>query len=785
MIYELHVRGFTKTHPDIPPDIRGTFAGLGHPAAIGHLTRLGITTVELMPSAAWIDERHLPPLNLTNYWGYNPMAFLAPDPRLAPGGWTEIRAAVDALHAAGISVILDVVLNHTGESDEWGPTLSMRGLDNAGYYRLAADRSRLCQRCRLRQHPGDGPSDRRAPEHGCAAGLGDVRRPGRVPAGPGGHARAAATAASTAMRRSWSRSSRTRSCPRCVMIAEPWDIGPGGYQLGAFPGRWGEWNDRYRDTVRRFWRGDAGMLGDFTTRFAGSADVFGPDHRPVTRSINYITAHDGFTLADLVAYNSKHNAANGEDNRDGSNDNQSWNNGVEGPSDDPAILAARAGDVRALLATLLLSRGTPMLSMGDEAGRTQHGNNNAYAQDNASSWMDWSAPDESLIDFTARLIALRHALAPLFDGRELQGRAADDSAVPDVTWFSPEGHPLTEADWRRDSNRTLVAALYANGVRAALVFHADAAVADIVLPPPRPGHRWRRVHGQRRHRSHRQPGPSGADRLRSSRRVASSGRPERRQTRFPTASSIGWRTWPASIRSGGTSAAASTRSALDTKRALLAAMRLPADTRSNLADSVNRLLHERDAPLPPVVIGRADEAIKVKLGTPRPAWITLLREDGSRERFPAVDGTVVLPPQPIGRHRLLNEDRPERFSHLTVAPHGCYLPPALLAGERRFGIAAHLYSLRSNGDQGIGDFTTLKRLSAEAARNGASLIGLNPLHALFPHDREPRQPVPSVRSALPRSDLYRRLRLPGRRRPARRNPGRWTIRRSGSASWPC
>jgi glycogen operon protein len=737
VIYELHVRGFTKTHPDIPPEIRGTFAALGHPAAIGHLTRLGITTVELMPSAAWIDERHLPPLNLTNYWGYNPMAFLAPDPRLAPGGWAEIRAAVDALHAVGISVILDVVLNHTGESDEWGPTLSMRGLDNAGYYRLAADRSGYVNDA--------GCGNILAMDHPIAVRLStDALRAWAVYGGLDGFR---LDLAATLGRRE---SGFDRNAPflvaveqdpilsNCVMIAEPWDIGPGGYQLGAFPARWGEWNDKYRDTVRRFWRGDGGMLGDFTTRFAGSGDVFAPNRRPVSRSINYITAHDGFTLADLVAYNSKHNAANGEDNRDGSNDNQSWNNGAEGPSDDPAIQAKRAGDVRALLATLLLSRGTPMLSMGDEAGRTQHGNNNAYAQDNAGSWMDWSAVDESLIDFTAGVIALRHALAPLFDGRELHGRPIDDTAVPDVIWFSPEGHPLTEDDWRRDSNRTLVAALYANDSRAALVFHADAAEANIVLPPTRPGFRWRRVLDS--------AGTEATDSLvlparsvtvfqegASSRHEgAGESVPDSELDRLADLAGIDPIWWDVG---GGFH-----KVGADTKRTLLAAMRLPADTRSDLADSLNRLQHERDAPLPPVVIGRVDETIKVKLGTPRPAWITLLREDGSRERFAAADGTVTLPPQPIGRHRLLNEDRPERFSHLTVAPHGCYLPPALLAGERRFGIAAHLYSLRSNGDQGIGDFTTLKRLSAEAARNGASLIGLNPLHALFPHNRERASP---------------------------------------------
>ncbi|WP_428485094.1 glycogen debranching protein GlgX [Rhodopila sp.] len=493
VIYELHVRGFTKTHPDIPPALRGTFAGLGHAASIRHLTRLGITTVELMPCAAWVDERHLPPLNLTDHWGYNPVAFLAPDPRLAPGGWAEVRAAVDALHAAGISVILDVVLNHSGESDEHGPTLSLRGLDNAGYYRLA---------------PGD-PA-RYVNDAGCGNILA-MDRPAALRLGLdalrawarfGGLDGVRLDLAATLARRE---SGFDPDAPfllaveqdpvlfNRVMIAEPWDIGPDGYQLGAFPARWGEWNDRYRDTMRRFWRGDGGMAGEFATRFAGSADIFAPRHRPISRAINYITAHDGFTLADLVAYQSKHNLANGEQNHDGSDDNLSWNNGMEGPSDDPAIRGKRGRDVRALLATLLLSRGTPMLSMGDEAGRTQAGNNNAYAQDNPTSWFDWRNADPALIEFTARVVAVRRCLLPLFGGNVLQGGPGPDATLPDVAWLRADGQPLSPDDWNRDGNRTVIACLYGGGVRAVLVFHAGTAPADVVLPAPRPAQTWRRL----------------------------------------------------------------------------------------------------------------------------------------------------------------------------------------------------------------------------------------------------------------------------------------------------
>jgi glycogen debranching enzyme GlgX/4-alpha-glucanotransferase len=816
IIYELHVRGFSMTHPDIPPGIRGTFAALGHPASIAHLTRLGITTVELMPSAAWIDERHLPPLGRSNYWGYNPIAFLAPDPRLAPGGWAEVRAAVDALHAAGLNVILDVVLNHSGESDELGPTLSMRGLDNAEYYRLAADRSLYVNDA--------GCGNILAMDRPAVLRLGmDALRAWALFGGMDGFRLDLATTLGrreTGFDRDAPFLAAVEQDPvlsRCVMIAEPWDIGPGGYQLGAFPARWGEWNDRYRDTVRRFWRGDAGMLGELATRFAGSADVF--NGRPSSRSVNYIIAHDGFTLTDLVSYETKQNRDNGENNQDGSDDNLSWNNGIEGPSSDPRVLAARMGDERALLATLLLSRGTPMLSMGDELGRTQHGNNNAYAQDNAGSWVDWDTADEALIEATTALIALRKALSPLFASHALRGQPAEGNVLPDVAWLGTNGQALVGEDWNHSANRTLVAVLFTDGVRAAMVFHAGTEATEVVLPVARTGYHWRQSFNS-----------TGAGVIIAPRSVAVFREEEAERdivpslttwpspdiTRLPPTSgqtptdsvavgrthrplhvipgldpgipadAVGWS--DPRIKSGNdveethrhdTEAGASvhrhdgvTDSELDTladlagidsvwwdvdggyhkvsaetKRALLTAMRLPGGTRGDLDSSLALLT--REPALPPVVIAAMGEAFTVRLGQPRPAWVTLIREDGSLERFHAAGGEVTLPAQPNGRHRLLNEDRPEHSSHLTVAPNACYLPPALLAGECRFGIAAHLYALRSGGDQGIGDFTTLSRLAAEAARAGASVLGLNPLHALFPHDRSRTSPYqPSDRRFL-------------------------------------
>ena len=442
VVYELHVRGFTMAHPEIPPAIRGTFAALAHPASLRHLTRLGVTTVELMPSAAWIDERHLPPLNLTDYWGYNPVAFLAPDPRLAPGGWPEVRAAVDALHAAGLSVVLDVVLNHSGESDELGPTLSLRGLDNAGYYRLAADRSRYvndtgCGHALAMDRPVAlrlGLDALRA--WAAYGGLDGFRLDlaatlGRGPNGfePNGPFLAAVE--------------QDPLLSRCAMIAEPWDIGPGGYQLGAFPARWGEWNDRYRDSSRRFWRGDAGMLGDFATRFAGSADVF-PQPAPVAqRQLRHRARRLHPGRPGVLRNQAQPGQRRGQprrlrrqpvlEQRRGRSVLQSRRPGRARPRRPRA--ARRAAAVARHADAVDGRRGR------SHAARQQH----AYAQDNASAWFDWDNADEALVGFTAELVALRRALAPLFDGRGLTGQPAEGETLPDVAWHMPDGTIRT--DW--------------------------------------------------------------------------------------------------------------------------------------------------------------------------------------------------------------------------------------------------------------------------------------------------------------------------------------------------
>jgi glycogen operon protein len=476
VIYELHVRGFSMQNPAVPPELRGTFAGLGHPASVEYLRRLGVTHVEVMPAAAWADERHLAPLGLGNYWGYNPVGWLAPDPRLAPGGMAEVRAAVAALAEAGIGVILDVVLNHSGEGDELGPVLSLKGLGDTAWYREAGGRyvnDAGCGNILALDRPLPLRLAMDAMRHWIEqAGLAGLRldlattlarrAEGFDPDAP----LIQAMRQDPVLARSW-------------IIAEPWDIGPGGYRLGEFPPGWGEWNDRFRDDVRRFWRGDEHVLGEFATRLAGSRDVFGG--RSSAESVNYVTAHDGFTLADLVSHAHKHNAANGEDNRDGTDDNISWNHGIEGPSED--LRERRAADARALLATLLAARGTPMLSMGDEAGRSQQGNNNAWCQDGPISWFDWADADAGLTDFVARLVAARRAHPALHAVAPLRGEA-DADGEHDAEWFGLDGAPM---DWHAHNPRSLCLVLHAAGDRVAVVVHGGWEPAALTLPPARTG----------------------------------------------------------------------------------------------------------------------------------------------------------------------------------------------------------------------------------------------------------------------------------------------------------
>jgi len=450
VIYEMHVRGFTRQHPDIPEAQRGTYSGLAHPAAIDYLTSLGITAVELMPVHQFVHDSVLEDRGLRNYWGYNSIGFLAPHNEYAATGdrgeqVAEFKAMVRALHEAGIEVILDVVYNHTAEGNHLGPVLSMKGIDNAAYYRLVPDNQRWYY-----DTTGTGNSLNVGHPHTLQLIMDSLRYWVTEMHVDGFRFDLAASLA-----RQFHEVDRLSAffdliqqdpvVSQVKLIAEPWDIGEGGYQVGNFPALWSEWNGRYRDTVRDFWRGEPATLGEFASRLTGSSDLYQDDARHPGASVNFVTAHDGFTLRDLVSYNEKHNEANGEGNKDGESHNRSWNCGAEGDTEDPAILALRAKQQRNFIATLLLSQGVTMLLSGDEAGRTQHGNNNGYCQDNEISWTDWSTVDEDLLEFTRRMIALRREHPVLRRRRWFQGR--DIRGTVDLGWFKPDGTEMTGQDW--------------------------------------------------------------------------------------------------------------------------------------------------------------------------------------------------------------------------------------------------------------------------------------------------------------------------------------------------
>jgi glycogen operon protein len=467
VIYEAHVRGLTMRHPGVPPALRGTYAGLSCAPVVDHLKRLGVTALELMPVHAFIDDRHLLERGLRNYWGYNTIGYFAPEPRFsASGKISEFKTMVRTLHAAGIEVILDVVYNHTAEGNEFGPTLSFRGIDNAAYYRLAPDARRHyqdftgCGNTLNMQHPR------------VLQLLMDSLRYWVTEMHVDGFRFDLASALARelhAVDRLSAFFDVLRQDPvlsRVKLIAEPWDLGSGGYQVGNFPPGWTEWNDKYRDTMRGWWKGDEGQIGEFARRLTGSSDLYDRGGRSPHASINFVAAHDGFTLADVAAYNDKHNEANGEGNRDGHGHNLSWNCGVEGATDDASVLALRARQQRNLIATLLLSQGVPMLLAGDEMGRSQGGNNNAYCQDNELSWLDWSADaaDQGLFDFTRRLIELR-AAHPVFRRRGfIHDGPLPNSQVRDAVWLQPDGSEMTEHVWTDGSARALAVFLSGEGL---------------------------------------------------------------------------------------------------------------------------------------------------------------------------------------------------------------------------------------------------------------------------------------------------------------------------------
>ncbi len=513
-IYEAHVRGLTMSHPDIPEELRGTYSAIAHPAIVEHLKGLGVTAIELLPVHHFVHDQRLVDAGLSNYWGYNTIGFFAPYHGYAAMGnlgqqVQEFRGMVRALHAAGIEVILDVVYNHTAEGNHLGPTIGFRGIDNGHYYKLEDSDNRF-----YTDYTGTGNSFNVRNPHSLQLVMDSLRYWVTEMHVDGFRFDLAST-----LSREFYEVDRLSTFFEVVqqdpvvnevkLIAEPWDVGPGGYQVGNFPPLWTEWNGRFRDTVRDFWRGEPATLAEFASRICGSADLYQDDGRRPFASINFVTCHDGFTLTDLVSYNEKHNAANQEDNRDGESHNRSWNCGVEGPTDDLAILSLRAKQRRNFLTTLMLSQGVPMLTAGDELGRTQRGNNNAYCQDNEVSWIDWDSVDEQLLNFTRGLAAFRNRhrvfrRRRFFTGKPFRREAG--TPMPDIAWFAPDGRQMTEEDWDNHFGRAVT--LFVNGEAISergshgerhvddsflLLFNAHDDPLDFAIPPQDYGEKWELV----------------------------------------------------------------------------------------------------------------------------------------------------------------------------------------------------------------------------------------------------------------------------------------------------
>lgn len=511
IIYEAHVKGLTKMHTGIPEEIRGTYAGIAHPVTIAYLKELGISAIELMPVHHFINDGGLDEKGLSNYWGYNTVGFFAPDSRYSSSGICgeqvfEFKNMVKELHKAGIEVILDVVYNHTSEGNQLGPTLNFRGIDNDAYYRLDTDDKRYYV-----DYTGTG-NTLNATLPTVLRMIMDSLRYWIVEMHVDGFRFDLAATLARELHAVDRLSGffdiiyQDPLISQVKLIAEPWDVGEGGYQVGNFPPGWMEWNGKYRDCIRDYWRGADSMLGEFAERFTGSSDLYLDDDRRPTASVNFITAHDGFTLNDLVSYNDKHNMENGEDNRDGDNHNRSWNCGEEGPSENPEIVNLRNRQKRNFLATLFLSQGVPMLVAGDEIGRTQRGNNNAYCQDNEISWINWEKADQKLLDFTLKLIRLRKK-HPVFRRRRwFMGQRVKGTGLDDIAWFLPEGTEMSDENWSHDFAKSLGVYFNGRGIRTSgpkgehvvddsfyIIFNAHHDSLNYVLPPESYGKNWVKI----------------------------------------------------------------------------------------------------------------------------------------------------------------------------------------------------------------------------------------------------------------------------------------------------
>jgi glycogen operon protein len=755
VIYELNIKGFSALNQKIVPELRGTFLGLAAKESIEYIKSLGVNCVELMPCAAWVDERHLIQAGLKNYWGYNPICNMAPDPKLAPGGWSDVQTAVRALNDAGIEVILDVVFNHSGESDEYGPTISMRGLDNQNYYRLLDDKSKYAN------DAGTGnvlKADNEITQNLIIDSL-------RAWVKFGGISGFRFDLAPT-MLRNWhgvdfnssllQKIKSDSNLKDLTLIAEPWDIGYGGYQLGNFPNEWDEWNDKYRDIMRAFWRGDAVSLGEFAQCLCGSQNIFWRKQKP--KSINFITAHDGFTLRDLVSYGNKNNYANGENNNDGHNHNISCNHGAEGETDNISILNLRKKHQKNLLQSLFLSRGTPMIYMGSEFGKTQNGNNNAYCQDNEISWLDWEDFDEELFEFTKNLIAARKENAPIKALEFLDGHT-QDGIYPDIIWQLPDGSSLAPHDWDDKNGKALVATLYQNGQRVLIAFNRGND-CEITLPTPRDYFEWDVVTNSASTISKIKDGKIisyGFSVLLLNETPCDKKHPVINETLDKMCDTLGiaksW--WDIS----GQETPAPKASIIK----ILSAIGMDCETeyaaRNALRDYVDKFILR---PLPFYASFSGDEVQEVELFTnlPKDFGLVIIDENNHQLQFDFngeyIDATtpdgrkikrakIALPPLAIGRYELRRNDYPDDICRLTIAPNSCYLPETNILK----GVSAQIYSLKRSEDSEFGDFTTLKETLDTIGKQGFQILAINPLHTLFANDRSKKSPYyPSDRRFL-------------------------------------
>ncbi len=705
-IYEVAVKAFSQLNPDIPEGLRGTVAALAHPNSIAHFKRVGADTIELMPLMAWANERHLAAYGLSNAWGYNPISFFAPDPRLAPGGLQEIRETVAVLHDAGFRVILDVVYNHTGESDLGGPTISLRGLDNATYYAHMNGVPVNDTGCGNTMATNVEPVTQLildSMRHWVnATGLDGFRYDlapimGRGPLGFNAKAPLLEVIQGDSL------------LGLLIHIAEPWDIGLGGYQLGNFPASWGEWNDRYRDDVRHFWRGDQGALPNFATRLAGSSDIFGS--RKPSSSVNFVAAHDGFTLRDCVSHGHRDNYANGEGNRDGNASEPCW------IAEKPDL------DVRALLATLFFSRGTIMLTAGDEFGRSQKGNNNAYAQDNETTWLDWQQANQGLIDFVSGMAAFRRQNAGYFADSFLNGKISDGAAFPDVQWLAADGGAL---EWGNPGTDAFGIILTAEGEKERLLIWFNRGQSDVpvALPEPQEGLAWSNTISTCAARS-------VIPLIEVTQAKKSSSRPDDQVINdLATAVGIQAEWWEVN----GTGH----RVSVETKRALLAAMALPLETHLEARQALADLA--KQSTLPRFVVGPPNSvnSIPTPGALPNSRYV-LTADDGQIWQLTGSDHGIVLPPLDVGHYELRGGSSRE-MSSIAITTGKCRELPA---AQKLYGLTTHLYALRHENDCGIGDFETLAQFCEVSAKLGGSLAGINPLHHMFTDDRarvSPYQP---------------------------------------------